>query len=984
VFGQESFFELDFNRRPLEVVKVSKNTNFSIGQEIPTSEIAATIADSIGELMYYTNGISIYDQNYDPLPGGDSFFSDLDMLSSNEGAVFFPYPENEDLTILLYLTELQDPGLYPADLITSRSTLSYVLIDNRLNGGLGDIISEPVDIGDFYAEGFAIVPGVCGDNWLMVRKRTTNEIHTYKINEEGFSADPIISPVIQADRYLLSRQQWDRITDIGTIHYTQQNTIVMSSVSGVIERYDFDPSTGQLSNPQVIEHLEFRELNGRAKGFEVYIGTLVSKSGKYLFVKELGGVRTTLEIVNIYQYDITLPTGTAIKNSKKLIGTFNSHGTGDDLAHHPYSDNEIIVAKGKNPSLGLIRCDPTIDSCWYIDNYIDLPFSARNGLVLNHDVTIGTSLGQNRDIFVRRDTSICIGETISLIPNVSQFDSVLWSSGSKESSIAVSDKGVYSIIAYSNGCSFVDSIEIQEDDRFAEFDLGEDRVLCAGETLSIGFQGAESLDFSWSTGESTTVIEVSLSGKYGLEIFDGTCFFRDTISIDFIDNNDSFLPSDTTICSGETVTVDLSDFDNIIWSDGSTNLTRQFSESGIFFAELSGASGCLLIDSFEIRTTTVPSDLLFDDSLTICLTDTIILSIDNNLNNVLWSDGSSTSSVAITEAGTYTVTADLNECVVSDMITLVEPASVIDLISQDSLFLCPDDSIMIGLSVSAEDILWSSGSQQNNIAVTLPGTYSVRATIQGCEILDSILVRDVTSNLELIAEDSLALCLGDQIILALTKDVTFDNIVWSDGTIGKSITVTTSGIYSVTGSIGGCALSDTIIIYSPESTDLIMTDATSICPDDTVRLSIDPTLEFVLWFDGTEGSEVSIFETGIYDVIGVRDDCIISDTINIGLSDNCSTLSIPSDECNVYVPNALYPQSNLGNGLFAPISSCNLLDYSLEIFDRWGGKIYSSNNPAEGWDGRDVNLGIYLYNLSYSYDGLDKRITKSGTITMIQ
>ncbi|HOZ87225.1 MAG TPA: gliding motility-associated C-terminal domain-containing protein, partial [Bacteroidia bacterium] len=56
------------------------------------------------------------------------------------------------------------------------------------------------------------------------------------------------------------------------------------------------------------------------------------------------------------------------------------------------------------------------------------------------------------------------------------------------------------------------------------------------------------------------------------------------------------------------------------------------------------------------------------------------------------------------------------------------------------------------------------------------------------------------------------------------------------------------------------------------------------------------------------------------------------------------------DEIGLYVPNVFTPNSDGLNDLFQP-KGTGIVKYSLEIFDRWGARVFISNDFYKGWDG---------------------------------
>jgi gliding motility-associated-like protein len=87
---------------------------------------------------------------------------------------------------------------------------------------------------------------------------------------------------------------------------------------------------------------------------------------------------------------------------------------------------------------------------------------------------------------------------------------------------------------------------------------------------------------------------------------------------------------------------------------------------------------------------------------------------------------------------------------------------------------------------------------------------------------------------------------------------------------------------------------------------------------------------------------------------------------------------------NVYIPNAFTPNGDGINDTFG-IKGEGAFEYSLVIFNRWGEKIFESNNPNQQWDGTYKSLpvqpGEYVYQLmahGKNYKG------QSGVVTLVR
>lgn len=88
----------------------------------------------------------------------------------------------------------------------------------------------------------------------------------------------------------------------------------------------------------------------------------------------------------------------------------------------------------------------------------------------------------------------------------------------------------------------------------------------------------------------------------------------------------------------------------------------------------------------------------------------------------------------------------------------------------------------------------------------------------------------------------------------------------------------------------------------------------------------------------------------------------------------------------VFIPNAFTPNENNRNEVFLPYTG-GLKSFQLAIYNRWGEKVFESNDPALGWDGYVGGMmameGIYVYDFRYS-DFKDKKYQNTGTLHLIR
>ena len=186
---------------------------------------------------------------------------------------------------------------------------------------------------------------------------------------------------------------------------------------------------------------------------------------------------------------------------------------------------------------------------------------------------------------------------------------------------------------------------------------------------------------------------------------------------------------------------------------------------------------------------------------------------------------------------------------------------------------------------------------------------------------------------------------------------------------------------SFTSHLGCDSLVITDLTINP-TVDYIQQDDVYKCYGDTIQIILhSDSIDSYNWDDGDISSRKLISDFGSY-VIEMTDvnKCIIWDTILV-LDANCPP-------CSIYVPNAFTPNFNNLNERFKPITDCQFLKYNLQIFNRWGEKLFETSNPSTEWNGnylgKPCQQGAYLWIL-YGVDIKSKfPHVRSGTVTILR
>jgi gliding motility-associated-like protein len=112
----------------------------------------------------------------------------------------------------------------------------------------------------------------------------------------------------------------------------------------------------------------------------------------------------------------------------------------------------------------------------------------------------------------------------------------------------------------------------------------------------------------------------------------------------------------------------------------------------------------------------------------------------------------------------------------------------------------------------------------------------------------------------------------------------------------------------------------------------------------------------------------------------------IEDSMGRGAISRSNQL-ILKQNATAYIPNAFTPDNDGINDIWKP-EWAYVKNYKLEIFNRWGEKVFTTENPFEGWNGTSQNnecaAGVYVYYLYHTEFNTDKVFIKTGNFTLIK
>jgi len=187
----------------------------------------------------------------------------------------------------------------------------------------------------------------------------------------------------------------------------------------------------------------------------------------------------------------------------------------------------------------------------------------------------------------------------------------------------------------------------------------------------------------------------------------------------------------------------------------------------------------------------------------------------------------------------------------------------------------------------------------------------------------------------------------DFVILDATSDGASD-YTWQDGSKGPQFIVTQkqTNSYQVTISYGDFTYKHIFQVQYINNIDL--GPDTLLCRGETITLKVNHPLKEYLWFDHSNDSIKVISAEGTY-WVDVISQCAVRDTIEIKYID-----------CPGFVPNVFTPNSDEYNQVFV-IENIDNRDWSLQVFNLWGMKVYETKRYKNDWDVSDLSSGVYYY-----------------------
>ena len=557
-------------------------------------------------------------------------------------------------------------------------------------------------------------------------------------------------------------------------------------------------------------------------------------------------------------------------------------------------------------------------------------------------------------------------------------DTYHWSTGATTDSIYVTTSNTYYVSVSNGGCTTVDSVTITFVTN-PTVNLGPDTTICSNASITLN-AGNTGFSFLWNTGASSQTITVDTAGNYFVYVSEGVCHGADTIHISIAIPPVVNIGPDSTICSNQSVTLNAGNpGSNFSWSTGATSQSITASTSGTYWVHVSNAA-CSANDTAVITVIQMPVVNLGPDS-TLCVGESLTIDAGNAGYIYHWSTGATTQTISVTMTGNYWVIVNQGLCAANDtaIINFIPPP-VVNL-GNDTM-VCSPHPVTLDAGNNGNTYFWSSGQQSQSITVNTPGIYWVLVNNGSCTRTDSITISVVTPPVLTpnFVADTTRGC--NPLTINFTNNSSGGTAyIWNYGdssSLGSSTnethTYTDSGLFTVT----LIMINDTSTVCGTYKDTLIQTRYIAVadpvhvtgnfiasplsgCTPLVVNItntSINGT-DF-LWNLGNNSifnSDTSHIQTAYIDA-GTYTITLIASSPNARCYNPPDTMNIQItvDTCNLYVPNTFSPNGD-GKNEFFHLAAEGYGGYHLIIFNRWGQKVFESNDTQNLWNGKIDNTG---------------------------
>lgn len=630
---------------------------------------------------------------------------------------------------------------------------------------------------------------------------------------------------------------------------------------------------------------------------------------------------------------------------------------------------------------------------------------AKTAATYTVDVANGTCAGSGSMILtvnalpvanLGADKNVCATATATLDAGV--FASWLWTTGETTQTIS-KGAGNYGVtVTDVNGCKDVDSIVVNSIAK-PNPNVILDVATCAGGNVTFDVSSFDNgngpYSYKWNDNSTLATLSLSNLNSPSVHYVDVTdkfgCVGRDSARITIQASLGVQITGtpDTVMCAGSSITL-TSNYNaaggyNLSWSTGSSADNISVNSAGLITLTVDDGNGCAGTDAMNIVVNASPDMTLVPANASVCSGDAASIGYNYGAGyTYLWTPGNAASAIYSTfTGGTYNVKVTNSKGCFADTNVVVNAFSkpLVDIVA--NVDACLGETITLQdnsgqTSVSYEWTKTSTGASviasTPTLQITTSDTYKLKVIDANTCFNSDVTVANfrTTPVVDLISGiDSATICGTETLNLNAGNAGAGISYLWSPNNQNtQTITVSSTGDYSVIVSNGNCSDTDKVHVKSVTVPKDVLSDAlyaleANYCfaeESQGVNLSaigIDGKTYHYAWSTGETTAQINIKAAGTYVVNVTEDKCQEADAITI--VDYCPT--------TFFIPDAFSPNYDNKNDVFE-IYGSYIPNFEIFIFNRWGEVVYHSTDYLASWNGTYmgdlVQEDVYVVKVRYS------------------
>jgi gliding motility-associated-like protein len=877
----------------------------SIGDgKISTFEGCSSRSDMEGNLLFYTDGVIVYNKAHEIMENGTGLNG---HNSSTQSALILQHP---DKPYIYYIFTTDAYNITIESQLTptpyENKGLNYSVLDLRLNDGLGAITEKNISLLPESNEKLTATYHQNGnDIWVMTHTKTGNSFKAFYFNNDGIITTPITSNIGQ--NYI------NRLYGLGYLKFSHKGEKLANinakmtgsspyQPNGVVEIMKFDKGTGVLTD--IIKNEIIFPDYSRLYGLEF------SYNDNKLYVSKTQN--------GIYQFDLTEHSNSWLNISKIFLSNLSFSATNTYYVNHP--STALQLGKDKKIYIAMINlhlpANPS-DIVWEIGEPYDGALNTFSGDLFfytklstieypSRDGFNCTPLRESIHLQVVGDPPAINGTygrmSLESLPN---FNQSLFTTRIVAKDICLGNPTQFHIAS-------LDSVEA------IHWEFG-DGTSANGLTVSHTYPNIGSynviaqvtIDGAVTTvNKSTNIYLPPIASPTELiqcdDDIDGFSFFNLTEVNTFIasqDNGEVFRYYET-----ESDAI-IGDFETNI--DNYTNYQNEVANSDIIYVRVENDRGCYDVTSLTLTVSTSQINDLMLDFYT-C----------DNLESGSNIDGISTFDFSTASINIVNILSGIaSDYIISYYYTMDDALSEQNLIDNISNFTNNTSPFTANIFVRIESV-------NNNNCVGIGHFITLHTT-------------ESAPNIQM--DDNYFLCENETI--TLEADAGYDTYLWSTGETTQTIDINHIGLYTITvGRISGnttCESSKEILVLSSNIAQIEFIESSEwSLLDNNITIHVNGIGDYEYSLDGINyqnSNEFNGLEAKNY-------------TVYVNDKNGCGVAV--EDIYLVIYPKFFTPNNDGYNDTWQIFHYIDINFVNLSIFDRYGKLIKKIDPNGIGWDGK--------------------------------